>query len=162
MDDALLVRRFERLGDLPRDRQRLVERDRASRDPLGQRRRPRPAPSPARWSPSELLQAVDVRDVRMVQRREDFRFALEAREALGSARQRLGQHLDRDLALQLGVGGAIDLAHAAGAEADRISYGPRRVPGVSVRGGKWPILARTDARTRITNRVVALWLPIQT
>ena len=34
MDDPLLVRRFERLGDLPRDRQRLVDRDRAARDPL--------------------------------------------------------------------------------------------------------------------------------
>ena len=31
MDDALLVRRFERLGDLPRDRQRFVERHRALR-----------------------------------------------------------------------------------------------------------------------------------
>ena len=34
MNDPLLVRRFERLGDLLRDRQRLVERDRAARDPL--------------------------------------------------------------------------------------------------------------------------------
>ena len=32
------MRRFERLGDLPRDRQRFVERDRARRDPLGERR----------------------------------------------------------------------------------------------------------------------------
>ena len=31
MDDALLVRGFERLGDLFRDRQRLVERDGAPR-----------------------------------------------------------------------------------------------------------------------------------
>ena len=38
MDDALLVRRFERLGDLPRDRQRLVERNRALRDAIGERR----------------------------------------------------------------------------------------------------------------------------
>ena len=29
MDDALFVRRFERVGDLPRDRQRLVERQSA-------------------------------------------------------------------------------------------------------------------------------------
>ena len=36
MDDPLLVRGFERLGDLLRDRQRLVERDRAARDPLRQ------------------------------------------------------------------------------------------------------------------------------
>ena len=38
MDDALLVRRFERVGDLPRDGQRLVERDRPARDALGERR----------------------------------------------------------------------------------------------------------------------------
>ena len=36
MDDPLLVRGFERLRDLLRDRQRLVERDRAPRDPLRQ------------------------------------------------------------------------------------------------------------------------------
>ena len=34
MDDPLFVRGFERLGDLLRDRQRLVERDRPARDPL--------------------------------------------------------------------------------------------------------------------------------
>ena len=34
MDDALLVRRVERLGNLLRDRQGLVDRDRAARDPL--------------------------------------------------------------------------------------------------------------------------------
>ena len=44
MDDPLLVRGFQRLGDLPRDRQRFVERDRAARDPLRQSPRPRPAP----------------------------------------------------------------------------------------------------------------------
>ena len=32
VDDALLVRGLERLGDLPRDRQRLGERHRAARD----------------------------------------------------------------------------------------------------------------------------------
>ena len=37
VDDPLLVRRFERLGDLPRDRQRFVERNRPARDPLGER-----------------------------------------------------------------------------------------------------------------------------
>ena len=36
MDDPLLVRGFERLGDLLRDRQRFVERDRAARDALRQ------------------------------------------------------------------------------------------------------------------------------
>ena len=36
MDDALLVRGFERLRNLLRDRQRLVDRDRAARNALGQ------------------------------------------------------------------------------------------------------------------------------
>ena len=38
MDDAVLVRRLERLGDLARDRQRFVERNRAVRDAIGERR----------------------------------------------------------------------------------------------------------------------------
>ena len=36
MDDALLVRRFEGVGDLLRDRQRLIERDGSARDALRQ------------------------------------------------------------------------------------------------------------------------------
>ena len=38
MDDALLVRSLERVGDLAGDRQRLVDRERAGRDPVGERR----------------------------------------------------------------------------------------------------------------------------
>jgi hypothetical protein len=37
MNDALLVRSFERFSDLPRDRQRLLECNPAMRDPIGQR-----------------------------------------------------------------------------------------------------------------------------
>jgi hypothetical protein len=59
---------------------------------------------------------VDMRDVRMVQRREDFGFTLEAGEPLRIRGQRSWQHLDGDLALQVDVGGAIDLSHAACAE----------------------------------------------
>ena len=36
VDDALLVRLLERLGDLLRDRERLVDRDRAALQPLGE------------------------------------------------------------------------------------------------------------------------------
>ena len=38
MDDPVLVRGFECLGDLPRDGECFVDRKRALRDPLGQRR----------------------------------------------------------------------------------------------------------------------------
>ena len=50
----------------------------------------------------------------MIQRRERLRFALEAGEPLGVAGERVGQDLDRDVAIQLRVARAIDLAHAAG------------------------------------------------
>jgi hypothetical protein len=54
--------------------------------------------------------------MRVIQRSEDLRFALKAREpcAIGSEVGR--KNLDRDLPLQPRVGCTIDLAHAAGAE----------------------------------------------
>ena len=66
--------------------------------------------------PSDFSEAVDVRDVRMIERREDFRFALEAGEPLGIRRDRGRQDLDGDLALQLRVGRPIHLAHPACAD----------------------------------------------
>jgi hypothetical protein len=38
MDDALLVRGFGRLGDLPRDRERFARQNRALGDAISQRR----------------------------------------------------------------------------------------------------------------------------
>ena len=52
----------------------------------------------------------------MIERREQTRFASEARAALRIGREVLGQDLDRDVAIEPGVAGAIDLAHAAGAQ----------------------------------------------
>jgi hypothetical protein len=44
------------------------------------------------------------------------RFALESRETVGVRRQRRWQELQRDVASEPAVVGAIDLTHAAGAE----------------------------------------------
>ena len=67
--------------------------------------------------PSGILEAVDVRDVRMIQRREHLRFALEAREPIRIAREHVGQDFDRDVAIEASCRGArYDLAHAAGAD----------------------------------------------
>ena len=85
MDDALVVRGFERVGDLPRDAERLVERNRSLLDPLGQRR-----PFDQLHHQRVLLDAVDRRDVRMIQRREHLRLAREARQARLRPRPRLG------------------------------------------------------------------------
>ena len=60
-----------------------------------------------------LFEAVDRRDVRMVQRRERLGFPLKAREPLGVLGERIGQDLDRHLAAEAGVCGAIDRAHPA-------------------------------------------------
>ena len=66
MDDPLVVRRFERLGDLLRDRQRLVERDRAARDPLRQILAFDQLHD-ERAHPADFFKTMDVRDVRVVQ-----------------------------------------------------------------------------------------------
>ena len=63
-----------------------------------------------------FFSAVNVRDVGMVQRRQHFGLALEAQHAVAGERKRVRQHLHRDLTFQPGVFGAIDFAHAAGAE----------------------------------------------
>ena len=115
IDDPLLVRRFERLRNLRRDRQRINNWNRAVRDAIGQRR-PFDQLHHQRDGPARLLQAVDVRDVRVVQRRENFGFALKAGEPVGVRRDRRRQDFDRDLALQVGIGGAVHLTHAAHAE----------------------------------------------
>ena len=60
----LLVRRLQRLGDLPRDGERLVERERAARDALGQRLALDQLHDQAALPPSGLLEAVDRGDVR--------------------------------------------------------------------------------------------------
>ena len=65
------------------------------------------------WS---VLKAVDRADVLMIERREDLGFAAEARDALRVSGEQGRQDLDRDLAFELRVLRAIDLAHAARAE----------------------------------------------
>ena len=89
-----------------------------------------------RNGPVGLLQSVDVRDARMVQRREDFGFALEPGEPVWIARHRSRQHFEGDLALQVRVGGSVDFAIPPTPSRATISCGPRRVPGISVMGGK--------------------------
>ena len=55
---------------------------------------------------------MDLRDVRMVQAGEDLGLTLEPCEAIRVSRKRLGQDLERDLPVELGIGGLINLAHA--------------------------------------------------
>ena len=140
MHDAFLVRRLERLGDLPRDDQRLLDRQAPFCDTFGQRR-PFDQFHHQREGPARRFQAMDVRDVWMVQHRQDFSFTPESGEPLHISGQRSRQHLDGDLALQVGVGGAIDLSHAACAD-----------------GGQDLIRAEARARGQRQGRQVGLML----
>jgi hypothetical protein len=54
--------------------------------------------------------------VRMIERREDLRLAMKAREPIRIARERGRQNLQRDVAIQLRIARPIHLAHTAGAD----------------------------------------------
>ena len=115
VDDSLIVRRFERLGDLLRNRERLRERNRALCDPLGKRRAFNQLHD-QRMDPVRVFESVDVCDVRMVERRQHLRFALETRESLRVGGEEVRQNLDGDVTVQPRVACPIDFAHSAGPE----------------------------------------------
>ena len=139
VNDVLIVRRFERVGQLARDRQRVDlqraaarRRGTALRTAPGDDRRQRRAVDELhdqRQAAAGVLDAVDLRDVRMVQRGEDLGFALEARQPFLIGSEGRGKDLDRNAALQPGIARAVDLAHSAGAE--------QRVDVVDADAGAW-------------------------
>ena len=152
VDDALLVRRFERLGDLSRDRQGLVEGERATRDPL---RQVVPLDQLHHQSgyAATLFQAVYGGDVWMIQRGEYFGFALEPGQSVAVRRQGWRQDLDRHLALEPGVVRAIHLPHAALAEqrgnlvgAEATACGEDQVAWIIWAGSAFAARPRASAR----------------
>ncbi len=116
MNDAAGVRGVEAIRDFDAELEDTVERQRSARDLVLQR------PAIEQLHDDEPLGAVladvvDGADVWMVERRGDAGLALEPIQRLGIAGQIGRQELQRDLAAQTHVFGAIDDAHAAGAEA---------------------------------------------
>jgi hypothetical protein len=55
-------------------------------------------------------------DIRVIQRAEDLRFTAESRETIWIGRECLRQNLERDLATQPEIPGAIHLTHPARSE----------------------------------------------
>ena len=106
---------LERFSHLPGDGQRLVHRNRALRNALRKRRAFDQLHHESLHAVG-VLEPVDRGDVRMIQRGEDLRFALKARQAVGVGCERRGEDLDRDLTLQLRVRRPIDLPHSTHAE----------------------------------------------
>ncbi|MEO6236337.1 MAG: hypothetical protein ABIQ52_05015 [Vicinamibacterales bacterium] len=103
---------LQRVSDLAGDGQGCIQRDGSLRDPIRERG-PVNELQHERAYAAGLFEAVNMRDMRMVEGGEYFRFAREPREPFGVARERLRQNLQRHVAIQRRVAGAIDLAHAA-------------------------------------------------
>ena len=109
MNDALRVRGLEGIDELPRDGECFVDRDGATRQSIGEIF----ALDELEHQKRDVLDPVELMndgDVGMIEGSQQLRFAFEALHALGVLREIFRQNFDRDLALQLGVGGAIDLA----------------------------------------------------
>jgi hypothetical protein len=115
MHDLPAVRGFERIGDLACDAERLVGRNRALGDAVGERRSVHELHDDDRVA-AGLVESVDVRDVGVIQRGEDLGFALEARDAVLVVGESLRQDLDGHVSLEARIGRPVDLAHAAGAD----------------------------------------------
>jgi hypothetical protein len=66
--------------------------------------------------PRALFEAVDLRNVGMVERRKRLRLVFEPGQPIGIVDQRVGEDFDRDLPIEMEITGAVDLTHAAGTE----------------------------------------------
>ena len=84
----------------------------------------------------------------MIQRRERFCFARESRQTVSVMRERFGQDLDRDVAVQLGVASAKDLPHAP--FADRRDDFVNAQTGAEGEGQRWGLYGRRDSADGIT------------
>src|SRR5207237_367637 len=111
VDDALFVGGFQGFGNLAGYAESFVERDGAGGDALVEG-----LAGNEFHHQGFFLDAVNDRDVWMVERSENLGFANEPREVVGIIGQGVGEEFDRDVAIQLGIGGAVHRAHAAFSE----------------------------------------------
>jgi hypothetical protein len=106
------VRSLESVRDLNGSSQRLFERERAARDPVGQRLAFDQLHD-EQMAAVALLQTVQRRDMRVIQRGERLGLPFEACDAIRVVRQMIREYFDRHIAAELRVLRAIDLAHTA-------------------------------------------------
>jgi hypothetical protein len=64
--------------------------------------------------------------------RRGLPFSLEAGHVVGITSEYLGQNLQRHIAAQTQVGGAVHLSHPARPSGDTISYGPSFMPAAKL------------------------------
>jgi hypothetical protein len=112
MNDAPFVGSSERISKLFRDLDCFVQRD----GPVSQLVRERLALDELHddaAAGAHVLEAIDLSDVRMIQRGEELRFALEPREPVRIVGEMIRQNLEGDVAQQLRIAGAQHDAHRA-------------------------------------------------
>jgi hypothetical protein len=109
------VCRCERLGNLPGDRQHFADRNRHSRDSLCQILAFDKFHHEGTNS-AGLFESVDLRDIGMVERSERLCLTREPRQSIGVARKGVREDLQRNVAIELRVAGAVDLPHATFAD----------------------------------------------
>jgi hypothetical protein len=115
VDDALLVGGGQAAGDLRANLHGLAQWQRGTARALPQRL----AFQQLRHDvgcPVVMTGVVDREDVRVVECARGLGFVLEAAQALRVFGETARQHLDRHVACEPRVAGAVDLAHAAGPE----------------------------------------------
>ena len=116
VDDPTVVRRFQGFCNLRRRDERFVQGNRAAREPLldrfavNQLEDEHGHPLAGRVV---LFDAVDCRNVRMVQRGEQTGLALEARQPIRIGQEQGRKYFAGDVSLQPKIAGAVDLTHPA-------------------------------------------------
>ncbi len=96
VNNAVLVSVLERFRNLLCDRQRFFQRDRASLDPVGERR-PFNQFHHQRTHAPAVFEAVDGSDVGVVEGCENLRLTLEARHKLRVLGEFLQDHFQRNI-----------------------------------------------------------------
>jgi len=143
MDDAEIVRRFEGFRNLTRNQQGLVDWQRAARDAL-RKIVTLDQFQNQRGHAIRFFQAVDVRDVRVVECGQDVRFATETCQPIGITTTLGRSTLIATSRCSFVSHRAIDLAHAAGAEerddfvGTEMGAGRERQSGWIIRGQRSP------------------------
>src|SRR5262249_48024207 len=111
MNDAFLVGCFECFANLFRNFERFVNRNSAGTNPLSQC----VAFNEFEYQEAQirgLLEVVNRCNVWMIQRSQDFGFALESVDSVRISRKSIRQNLDRNFAFQFRVASPIYLTHS--------------------------------------------------
>ena len=142
MDDPALVRGLECFGDLPRDRQRLVKRASGLRTRRCARSSPSTSSITKAVMPLASSTAVNAADVGVIQRSQRGRFPLKPGEAVrGQSRMLSDSIFSATSRCSLVSRAPYTSPIPPAPSGERISYGPRRMPGLRAKRLPWIIRA---------------------